>query len=379
MNSMIHILFLVRSLETGGAQRQLIELVKGIDKSDFTVTVATFYDGGALRPDIDGLSDVTLISLHKKGRWDLLPFLWRLVCLVHEVKPQIVHGYMGIANELGLLMAKMVGARAVWGLRASNMDFSRYDWASAWGFRIGAWASHFADLIIVNSHAGQQYHIAHNYAGDRMIVISNGIESERFRPDCTARQRLRCEWSVGENERLIGLVGRLDPMKDHPTFLRAAALLHQERQDVRFVCVGDGPAPYKQELQSLAREFGLGEYLIWASARSDMPCIYNALDIATSSSSYGEGFANVIGEAMSCGIPCVATDVGDSAAIVGDQAQIVPPRDPRALMGAWIRFLDLSEERRVAIAEQARKRIVNEYSIQQFVRNTEATLLGISS
>src|SRR6266511_1095274 len=131
---MIRLLFLIRALNTGGAQRQLTELVKGLDKTRFAVTVATFYDGGALRSEIDDLGGVNVLSLHKRDRWDLLPFLWRLICLVREVKPQIVHGYMDVANELGLLMARMVGARAVSGLRASNMDLSRYDWAAAWGF-----------------------------------------------------------------------------------------------------------------------------------------------------------------------------------------------------------------------------------------------------
>ena len=120
---MIRLLFLIRSLERGGAEVQLAHLVKGLDKTRFAVTVATFYDGGTLRPEIEGIAGVKAVSLHKKGRWDLLPFLWRLHCMLRQEKPQIVHGYMGVANELALIGGNTVAARVVWRLRASNMDF----------------------------------------------------------------------------------------------------------------------------------------------------------------------------------------------------------------------------------------------------------------
>src|SRR5438128_1272138 len=122
IGSPIRLLFLIRSLDRGGAQRQLVELAKGLDKTRFEVTVATFYDGGALRGEIEGADGVAVLSLHKKGRWDLLPFVWRLLQTVRRVRPQVIHGYMGVANELSLLVGRLVGALVVWGLRASDMD-----------------------------------------------------------------------------------------------------------------------------------------------------------------------------------------------------------------------------------------------------------------
>lgn len=189
MTSMTRIFFLIRALDHGGAERQLIELAKGLDKTRFAVTLATFYDGGALRPEIEGIEGVTVLSLRKKGRWDVMPFLWRLARTVYAAQPQIVHGYMSVANELGILAGMIAGARVVCGLRVSDLDLSRYDWAAAWGFRAGALFSRFADLVVANSRAGE---------------------------------RMRRTWGIAEDEFLIGLVGRLDPMKDHPTFLRDA-------------------------------------------------------------------------------------------------------------------------------------------------------------
>ena len=374
---MIRVFFLIRTLYFGGAERQLVELVKGMDKTRFDITVATFYDGGQLRPELERIEGVKVLSLCKKGRWDIFPFLWRLKRAVRAAQPQVMHGYMGMSNELTLMMGKIAGAKVVWGLRVSNIDFSNYDWLSTWLFRIGAWCSRFADLIIVNSYAGEQHHIGQGYCGARMMVIPNGIDTERFRPDCEARQQMRYEWRVAQNERVIGLVGRLDPMKDHPSFLRAAALLTQKLHDVRFVCVGDGPSPYMRELRGLAEKLDLGARLIWASVRNDMAAVYNAFDLATSASSYGEGFSNAIGEAMACGVPCVVTDVGDSAIIVGNTGQIVPSHCPEALATAWTRLLDLPCEQRAALSKAARERLVREYNVQQLIHKTESMLVSI--
>src|SRR5438445_13024834 len=118
----VPILFLISTLDAGGAERQLIELVKGLDKTRFAITVITFYDGGSLRPEMERVNGVRVISLHREGRWDLLPFLYRLWRTVRELNPRIVHGYMGTANPLSSAMALPGGAKAGWGLRSSNLD-----------------------------------------------------------------------------------------------------------------------------------------------------------------------------------------------------------------------------------------------------------------
>jgi glycosyltransferase involved in cell wall biosynthesis len=373
---MIRLLILIRSLEVGGAERQLVELVKALDRGKFFITVATFYDRGRLRAELVGLPNVRVVSLGKKGRWDIGPFLWRLWKVARRARPHIVYGNMGIANELSLLVGRIVRARVVWSLRASNVDFSQYGWASGFAFKIGALLSRFPDLIIANSHAGRVHHIAQGYVGKRMLVISNGIDTDLFKPDRSAGQGVRTEWGVDSQERLVGLVGRVDPMKDHPTFLRAAELLSERAGHVRFVCVGDGPAAYKDELRRLATELRLSDKIIWAGARSDMRAVYNALDVLCSSST-GEGLPNAVAEAMACGIPCVVTDVGDSARLVGNPNQVVPPQNPQALSEAIGRVLILSDSQRRTLGRQGRERILAGYSVQQLAAKTEAALLRV--
>jgi glycosyltransferase involved in cell wall biosynthesis len=372
---MTRLLFLLRSLDPGGSERQLVQLVKGLDKTRFDVTVVTFYDGGALRPELEAISGVQVVSLRKRGRWDVLPFLWRLWRLASKIRPQIMHGYLDMANILSLLIGKSVSARVVWGLRASIVDFSRYDWAAIWGYRTSARLSRFADLIIVNSHMGKQHNIARGFHSRRMVMVHNGIDTERFRPDPGLGGEMRRRWGIAHGELLIGLVARLDPMKDHPTFLRAASVFAGQHE-ARYVCVGDGADDYKDRMWALADELGLGDRLVWAGAVSEMPAVYNALDIACSSS-YGEGFSNSIGEAMACEVPCVVTGVGDSALIVGGTGEVVPPNDPQALAAALARLAKLPCEERAALGRQARERIVSEYSVAQLARKTEAALLRL--
>jgi glycosyltransferase involved in cell wall biosynthesis len=374
---MINIVFLIRSLDYGGAQRQLIDLVKGLDKSRFNVTIITFYDQGGLWQDVAECDGVEIVSMCKSGRWDVIPFLWRLVRAVYRTKPHIIHGYMDMANQLSLLIGKLFHAQVVWGIRASNVDFSSQNWISFGTLRTGAWLSRLVDMIIVNSYAGKDYYMSRGYDGSRMSVIPNGIDTRRYYQDPVARQQLRDQWQIAPHEQLIGLIARFDPMKDHATFLRSAALLLRQHRHIRLVCVGDGSRKYLGELQAIERELGLEPHTIWTGFRSDMRAVYNALDIAVSSSRYGEGFANVIGEAMACGIPCVVTAVGDSARIIGCYGHVVPPGNPEMLMRALTSFLDLPAEKRDTLASLVRQRIMNEYSVQRLVECTETALLEL--
>ncbi|MEW5855959.1 MAG: glycosyltransferase [Cyanobacteriota bacterium] len=368
---MIKIAFLIRSLNYGGAERQLITLVKALDKKKFNITVLYFYCGGALEKDLQD-SGIQLISLEKRDRWDGAGFLWRLVRHLKRINPNVLHGFMCTSNLLTIFLKLFFpSTKMIWGVRASNVDLSRYDWLLRLIFKLECLFSPFADLIVVNSHAGQAYHLAHGFPADKMVVIPNGIATECFKPDKEARVRVRAEWNIAEDTILIGLVGRLDPMKDHPTFLKAAALLCQERENVRFVCVGSGAESYAQELCRLSDKLGISQKVIWAGARTDMPAVHNALDIATSSSAYGEGFPNIIGEAMACGIPCVVTDVGDSAWIVGDTGVVVGKQNPEALALGWVACL---ERERSVLGLKARSRIVENFSVKQLVKQTEVVL-----
>jgi glycosyltransferase involved in cell wall biosynthesis len=184
---------------------------------------------------------------------------------------------------------------------------------------------------------------------------------------------LRKEWKVPASSKIIGLVGRLDPMKDHETFVAAARILAARRTDVHFVCFGEGVEPHHSRISALLRDSGLDDRMQLHPFSHEMPAVYSAFDIATSASAFGEGFSNAIGEAMACGTPCVVTDVGDSRLIVGDTGTTVPIRNPMALASAWEHKLSQIGP---LSSDACRLRIVTEFSVDRLVDRT-AQALGI--
>lgn len=372
----LRIVFLIRSLGYGGAERQLAVLASALRQRGHMVSVLTFYSGGELESDLRS-ADVRVQSLEKRGRWDIASFLANLHRAVRDASPNVLHSYLGMPNIIaGTTRPLFPGMRVVWGERASNMDLSYYDWLSRFSTSLTRVLSRTPDLVIVNSRAGFEHAAARGYPRKKMIVIPNGIDSDRFTPDATAGRRVRQEWRVPATDRLVGLVGRLDPVKDHRTFLSAASRLAQVRSDVRFVCVGDGDPQYGRQMQQFAATLGIDDRVHWVPARADMPAVYNALDVACVSSN-SEGFPNVLAEAMSCGIPCVATDVGDVAWLLARPASIAPVGDAHGLADRMQSLLELDAVRSATIAREERERVVMHFSVTSLVSNTERALSSL--
>lgn len=368
------IIILVRRLDQGGAQRQLIALALGLHASGRDVHVVLFYPGGAFVSEL-AKHGVPIHVLGKHGRWDTIGFLIRLANCLRRLQPDVVYSFMDVPNILAVTLKPLLAdLRIVWGVRASNMDLSRYDWLSRLAYALECRLARFADRIISNSDAGKCHAVANGFPERKMVVIPNGIDTEYFRFDPEGRRQVRLAWGVGEDEILVGLAARLDPMKDHPVFLEAASHIAREHRDVRFVCVGGGPADYAEVLKQHAAALGLTNQLIWVGARDDMPAVYSALDIAASSSAYGEGFSNTIAEAMACGLPSVVTDVGDSALIVCDTGNVVSAGDHRALAAAIQRLINLPPEKRRKMGEACRARVVSEFGIERLLQRTEQVL-----
>jgi glycosyltransferase involved in cell wall biosynthesis len=222
-------------------------------------------------------------------------------------------------------------------------------------------------VIVYNSSVGKVVHERMGYSAARSQVIPNGFETELYVPNPPARVALRRELGLPAESLLIGMVGRFHPMKDHATFLRAAGMFCKAHPEARFILVGEGCTPDNPDLQRTVLGAGVRDHVFLVGDRRDIPEVTAALDIATSCSSSSEGFANVIGEAMSCAVPCVVTDVGDSAHVVGDPRLVIPAGDSQALSGVWQWLVHLGEAGRRNLGGQARQRIVEKYSIDQVV------------
>lgn len=365
------IVFLIRSLNYGGAERQLVTLVERLAQNDVNLTVLCFYKGGDLAQVLRE-NNINLIHLDKTKRWDIIDFLFPTSLVIKELNPNVLYSYGVVPNILVSLIKILkiipVSTRIIWSIRASNVDLSQYNWLSSITFQFQSSLSWSPDLIIANSKAGRDYHVTKGFPKNKIVVIPNGIDTNKFQNNLKQRQLIRSEWKIPEQAILIGLVARLDPMKDHATFLKAVALMAKKRKDIIFACIGHGDPNYTHQLYDFCDKLGLTERVLWVGNRLDIHNIYSALDILTSSSSYGEGFSNVIGEAMSCCIPCVVTNVGDSAWIVGNTGVVVPPKNPEALVYGWEQCL---QQDRMKMGLEARKRISEHFSVDQLVEKTK--------
>ena len=362
--------FLIRSLEVGGAERQLAYLAIGLKDKGMSVSVGVFYRGGALEELLNS-GGVTIEYLDKKGRWDLIGFFKRTTKWIRRENPDVLHGYLIGANIVTILMKPFFQKlHIVWGVRASNMLLENYDKLARFSFRLSVLLSRFTDLIIVNSNSGYDYHLANGYPSDRMVVIPNGIDTNLFSPDSSARKRQRVAWGIDEGIYLVGVVGRLDPMKDHRAFLQAASKVLSKRNDVLFVCVGNGSIKYLEDLQQYSEELGISANIRWEPGHVNIENVYNALDVLVSTSAFGEGFSNTLAEAMSCGVRCVATDVGDARRVLLDTGIVVPPGDSSAVAEGILAILDCDEHENSKFKKMAIDHIRRSYSIDRLVTNT---------
>ncbi|HET9909623.1 MAG TPA: glycosyltransferase [Anaerolineales bacterium] len=369
MNS---ILFLLRSFSVGGAERQLCVLALGLQQKGYSVKVAVIYTGGALEAEARKMG-LQVVDLKRKGRWDLIPFFFRLIRLVKSEKPDILHSYLQVPN-IWSAFVKILQPRTkvVWGVRSSDIKWKDYGLQWQLTDMVESLLRKIPDWIILNSHAGLLHHAKLGYPSQKMSVVHNGIDTRAFFPDRKLGHALRAQWGIRDNQKLIGMAARVDPVKDYPAFLRAASLLLQARQDVRFVCVGGGSSDYVRECRELAASLNLDDFLIWAGERADMLNVYNAFDILVLSS-VSEGVSNVIGEAMACGVPCVVTDVGDSAQLVGSLGEIVPSGDSEALKQGVLIMLDrLANDEE--LSERLSQRIIEQFSIAKLVSRTVTIL-----
>lgn len=365
----LKIVHLITGLNVGGAEMMLYKLVSGMDRANFNNAVISMIEPGPVGQKIQNLN-VPVYSLEMSSGHPGAAGWHKLFNLLRQERPAILQTWMYHADLLGLLTGRMVKVdRIVWNVRCSNMQ--NLSKMTGWTVRACALLSKRPDAVVINAETSRQYHVSLGYHPRRWEVIPNGFDLARFKPDLTARAELRTELKLSEDILLIGLIGRYDPMKDYQNFLQAARILSNKCQKVHFLLAGRDVAPSNSSLTRLIKELGLEEVVHLLGERDDMPRIMNALDLATSSSAYGEGFPNVVGELMACKVPCVVTDVGDSARIVGESGRVVPPRNAQALADSWQDLLEAGPAFRKNLGQLARERIKHNYSLDKIVQSYE--------
>ena len=366
-NKALHI---ITGLNTGGAEMMLYKLLSGMDRETIQGEVISLTDSGPVGRKIEALG-IPVRSLGMSRRIPHPLNILRLARWIRKEPPRYIQTWMYHADLIGGLAAKLAGVPVIWGIRHSNLDPQSVKQTTLWTAKACARLSHRLPAgIVCCSEASRRVHKELGYAEDRMVVIPNGFDLKAFKPDPEARPAVRKELGIPEGAPLIGLVGRFNPQKGHRCFVIAAAHLHTCLPDVHFLLCGDGVTRENGHLTEWIKATGFPAQFHLLGRREDVSLLTASLDIATSSST-SEGFPNVIGEAMACGVPCVVTDAGDSALLVGETGRVVPPGDPRALANGWRELLKAGPEGRKKLGLSARRRIEEHFSLPLIVARYE--------
>jgi glycosyltransferase involved in cell wall biosynthesis len=359
---------LITSLDTGGAERSLVNLVTAMNRDEFENEVVTLLKPGPMAQTL-AQAGIPVTSMEMSRRPNPAALL-SLIRYLRARKPAILQTWLYHADFFGTAATFFVKPKhLLWNVRSSKIDEPGTARSARFLTRPLAALSRRPDAIVVNSQHGQRWHEGIGYHPKQWIKIPNGVDLERFSPRRNERGMLRGRLGLPAHAAIIGFVARYHPMKDVETFLRAASRFQQDHANAKFVLCGDGMTSDNAALVELVGSFNLDSRAVLLGRRPDIELIYPTFDALTLCSIGGEGFPNVLCEAMACDVPCVATDVGDSVEIIGDCGSIVPIRDHEALAGAWRNLLKKESGVR---NEGPRSRIAARYSLERMCARYES-------
>jgi glycosyltransferase involved in cell wall biosynthesis len=355
------ILHVISGLIVGGAERMMVNLLGASEQMRRDACVVCLGERGPIAELIEEL-DVELITLDiPRGKFSYSK-LRELDRIIKDKNPDLVQTWMYHADLLGGWRTRSVPC--VWNIQHSNLDKDKTKLKTRIVMKLCAWlSSSYPAKIICCSEATKRVHADYGYDVEKMVVVPNGVDTRIFVPDADARLRL-CElFALRAESPIIGMIARWTPEKDFRTFLDAAVLLQKDYPDTQYLLVGRGVDTDNNLLCEWVEERGLQDVVTMTGERREMPLIHAGIDVFSLVSN-SEGLPLVLGEAMACGTPCVTTDVGDAAAIVGDAGYVIPPQDARALADAWAELLAIDIQGKREWSQRTRRRMEDHYSIE---------------
>jgi glycosyltransferase involved in cell wall biosynthesis len=342
--------------------KRLIESHQG--SKNYRHAVISLTDIGEVGKQIKILG-VEVNSLLMRSPLDIPRALWRLIKLLRNAKPNIVQTWMYHADLLGGLAARLSGNRyVIWGVRTTDVSAGGSRSTSVVR-RVCSWLSHWVPCTIVcAAEASRQMHITLGYDAARMVVVPNGFDMKRLVATSEQRRELRHQLGFQDKELVVGSLGRFNPVKDQESFVKAAGILAQLHPNIRFMMVGRNLDTNNTELMRWILETGYTDRFVLLGERSDVPVCLSVMDIFCLHSRT-EGFPNSLGEAMAMGLPCVATDVGDAALLLGNGGLIVTKEDYEALAFGLEKLLLLSNQERSTLGQKGKQRVHDEFMMSR--------------
>jgi len=349
----------------------LYKLLPRMRKDRFENIVFTLKEKGSLSKDFES-QNIRVYNVGGMGGVLRISALIRSLKILRQINPDLIQGWLAHGNLVAKIASIFLPYRlsTLWNIRYTALPKGETKRTILFIIKLLSILSFLPQKIVFNSKAGADDHCRMGYRSDKSCIIPNGFDTKLFSPSEKNRSCVRSELNISEEAILIGLIGRFDPLKGHSCFLKAGAMLLSRKRGIFFLLAGREVDWQNRHLKQFIEKLGMSEKVFLLGERRDVHRITAALDIAACSS-VAEGFPNVIGEAMSCGIPCVVTDVGDTAWLVGDSGMVVPPRNHGALCEAWLKMIEMGSAERRILGERARKRIEDRFSIQKVVKKYE--------
>ena len=367
----IRIVHVISALYVGGTEMMLYKLLSRMRKDRFENIILTLKEKGGFSKDFES-QNISVYNVGDMGSVLRVTALIKLLKILRQINPDLIQGWLSHGNLIVSLMSffKPYRLSTLWNIRHTAFARGEIKHTTLLIIKLLSLLSFLPRKIIFNSKAGADDHYRMGYRRDKSCIIPNGFDMKLFMQSDKERRSIRSELNIPEEAMIIGLIGRFHPLKDHSSFLKAGAELLNNKRETYFLLAGRDVDWENRHLKHIIEKLGISEKVIMLGERRDIYRITAALDIATCSS-VAEGFPNVIGEAMSCGVPCVVTDVGDSAWLVGDFGIVVPPRNHVALCEAWLTLIEMGSAERQILGEKARKRIEEHFSIEMIVKKYE--------
>lgn len=368
------VIHVITGLSSGGAENMLARIVKmsaagtGVD-----TVVVSLQDEGSLGREI-AEAGVQIRCLNIKGPVSLVRGFFDLCRLLRVEKPDAVMSWLYHADLLALpaCILSGIGAKKLsWNIRCAFLDFSQYAPIMRVIVSALAGASSLPGCVAHNSEAGRTVHTKLGYRPRKWVYLPNGFDPVKWRPHPESGARKRAELGIAPNTKVIAMAGRADPAKDYAGFFEAIGKL-PESSGVRVLCIG-------KDTDKLPVRTAIKDKVMLLGERADLPEIMQACNIFVLYSAFGEGFPNVIGEAMLTGIPCIATDVWDASALLGDTGIVIPPQNPSALTRALKHLLDTPPETLDVMGQKARAIIMKDYDLQASYAKYEKLWLELAN
>lgn len=362
----IKIVHIIVGLNNGGAEMMLYKLLKYMDKEKYECSVISMMDEGIMGERIKKLGIPVQCLNMKRG----IPSIQAIIKTLGICKNKdIIQTWMYHADFLGFIVSKILKKKIIWGIHHSNLEKNKNKKSTLLIAKINSYLSKWTDSIVSCSIIAKEKHIEYGYYGEKINIIPNGFELDKFKYIENSKKILEKEFPILKDKLIFSLVARYEILKDHKNCIEAMRIIKEKylKNFILLLC-GTNINEENLELLKLIEKNKIEENVLLLDRRDDIPIIMSATDIYISSS-LGEGFPNVIGEAMACETPCIVTNVGDSAYIVGNSGGVVERNNSFKLAEEIINFIEGKGYKKNR--KKCRERIINNFEIKKIVKKYE--------